>query len=371
MSSVIDVIVKYKPIAKLANNQIELNGEIAGCDQCPGWGKCCNTGDRCRKCSCQNIVDCGVTGLCAIQFGCKPDMYYNKPIFQEDSVPDNFPCVDALKFTTGDNIIYNTQNRPIGKVVNIDAIKTQCNSRGRLDCCKGKGTASMCGPWWGPGHKGQCDSLMQSYCDTYPHDKLCACFTSEIPQSQCADKRCANTNAMKTAKMLVPCSGNIMNCLQYFQIAEGALENVINNNEIKQNCEQQINEEDRPEREADRAASPQTISNMVFIIGGSVVGLFVLIIAGLLLFFFLYWRKRKNKPSSEGSPKDPKTKRKQSLTKEEKEEIKRLNRKQKDDKQKQKEDIKKAKEDLKKKKKEEAAKRKEDSRKTKEQKSKT
>jgi hypothetical protein len=72
-------------------------------------------------------------------------------------------------------------------------------------------------------------------------DPLCACLNSDLPVPECTDQRCRLTNAMKLSNMLNnQCQGNFMTCQQFFNLSEDALANLIEKNQIEQNCTQNI-----------------------------------------------------------------------------------------------------------------------------------
>lgn len=103
-------------------------------------------------------------------------------------------------------------------VFNPNAIRAQCDPNTRLECCKGNANlgAALCGPFFGPTNFiGNCDSIMQSFCTTNPADPLCGCLKSDLPNPECIDVRCRNTNAMKLSNQLNnQCLGTFITCQQ-------------------------------------------------------------------------------------------------------------------------------------------------------------
>lgn len=177
------------------------------------------------------------------------------------------------------------------KINNVSQITTQCNPISRLQCCKGDSNfpQSVCGPFFGPANQGSCDSIMVSYCQTNPTDKLCACINSSLPVPECNARDCRLTNAMKLSNQISnQCSGVNLTCLQFFNLSPGAKNNVVNGNTIEQNCNLS------PNGQVDGTPSSELgIATTV----GLVVG--VVAIAIILLTIGLVYGLRKKKQQSE------------------------------------------------------------------------
>lgn len=128
-------------------------------------------------------------------------------------------------------------------------ITVQCTAATRLRCCQGDITLgeTLCGAFFGPNNTvGNCDPIMLAFCDANPTDPLCNCITptkssGAIPQPECFDIRCHDTNAMKLASQLNnQCNSTFIQCNQFFNIAPDARNNLVQGNTIAQTCNANI-----------------------------------------------------------------------------------------------------------------------------------
>jgi hypothetical protein len=293
------VVVKYNPVVKLGDKEVEADGKVFKCSRCCGGGSCVCCGDLnggrslgCKKCSCQNKIPSGI-GEC---FGGSQCCYYrgegqcsgggcsrgcgggtcttNNPIFDTTvTLSKNVSCDSARMYVTNSSLI--------GKILNSDEVLTQCDPSKRTLCCKGDSSlgAGLCGDYWGPtNHTGTCDAIMQTYCDAFPKSSECACLKSDIPFApECTDKRCHDTNAMKLSNMLNnPCNGNYMSCDQYITLDKDAKNNVIEGNTLNQTCS--IN------AAPDGSSTPSTNSKLIkWVLLGAGCILGIVIIGGLVI----------------------------------------------------------------------------------------
>jgi hypothetical protein len=281
-----NVVVEYNAIQPLPAGSVELNGEVFKCSTCCTGGSCvcCQDLDGgratgCQKCSCQKVIDnnaggclgssCCYTGTCFTNCsgGCAGESCNtNAPIYSTSVSSITASCASAQNYI----------NNPllIGQVTNVTQIEAQCNAVTQIECCKGNSSLgqSLCGPYWGPANtQGTCDGIMENYCSVLPNDPQCTCLTSSIPSPECTDKTCSGTNAMKLSTMINnPCSGNYMTCQQYFELSPQAVDNLIQNNTLSQQCGQSVT------TGASSSTSNSNLVTWVLIAAGILVGVVVL-----------------------------------------------------------------------------------------------
>lgn len=283
----VSVSVTYQPIKVLEDYEIEWNDAPFNCNTC-SWVGCCGddigsgTKDQCYKCACQAKG----THKCGLHIGCPgkhcgTDKTLNEPIY-EPQITKVMLCSEAL------SLISDTQQA--ATVTNIDEINTVCTPSERLNCCKGLGTADLCGTFWGPSNTtGDCDSIMSQYCVNNPTDPLCGCLLSDLPVPECIDKRCAQTTAFKTMNMVINrksgCNANFQICNQYIGISGSAQDNIIDNNTISQQCTQT-----NPPKAVDPTGDPSKTRRTFAII---IILCIAAVVAAGLLSYWLYTYLRK------------------------------------------------------------------------------
>jgi hypothetical protein len=320
------VTVQYYPVIVLSSDQVEYDGQVYECSgNCTGAGTCvcCDgnfyhlfvflltskktdlSGGRpipCQKCSCQQKIPsvfgcfestqaCYYKGIStcpgSCSSSCNGDCTVNNPVFSTTMATTLVSCTQAQAYINAYNSGNQSDPNYIGEILNVSQITTQCSSSDQLLCCQGNTDlgSNLCGPYWGPSNTGgQCDAIMTSYCNTSPNDPLCACLKSDLPVPECTDKRCRLTDAMKLSDMLNnQCLGNYMTCLQYFELSSDAINNLIQNNTISQQCTQ---------NNGSSSAGAATNSTIIYIIIAVVVAVFIAIVVTTIVL------TRKKKPGS-------------------------------------------------------------------------
>lgn len=268
----ISVAVDYHPVVPLGANQVEVDGSTFNCDtECQSLSVCCEslgtTGSRksngCMKCECQHKqVKCNGCHSCS-------GRTTNQTIYGSRATA-TLPCLEAVP-------IANDNSRT---VYNRQSILTQCDPSKRLLCCRADSSVNKasCGPYWGPDNpSGDCDAIMQTFCNNNPTDPDCACLKSEFTPAKCIDKRCAQTDAFKTYDMIhFKCAGNYLTCIQWEDI-EGK-DNVINNTQMEQECNQIVGGSGTPGGGGGGASATSAMPVWVWVLIAVGVVLFVVII---------------------------------------------------------------------------------------------
>lgn len=297
------VTVEFSQVYTLKSTEIAFlntagDPVVFDCRACSNAG-CCESNSRldlnCFQCSCQNkgATQCQRTGFCNPTCntftGCSCANKETNPIVFLPQTTQKLTCDQALTMISSS----------LNKVFNINSVTTQCDLQKRLSCCKGdlaNVTQQNCGPFWGPSVTGACDEIITNYCSIAPNDPLCACVTSEIPLPQCNDRRCANTNAMRTRATNVVCTGITLNCVQIFKLSNDARENLIQNVTQQLNCNLDV------DKDVVVGSAQSTIGTSAII--GIIIGMDILIFLFVIAIIFTVTPKKAPVPKKVTSPKN-------------------------------------------------------------------
>lgn len=202
----------------------------------------------------------------------------NATVFEVQPKVEMLPCDQAVPMANNLSL----------QVLNRQAIKTQCNTTTRLQCCQGSTSVNegVCGPFWGPTNQGSCDQIMTDFCVANPGSKLCACLINALPTPECSAKDCRLTNAMKLSNQIKnQCLGASLTCIQFFNLSPNAKDNVVDRVSLNQTCNLSTN--------GAIAGTPTSDSGIATTIG-LVVGVVAVVIVAITI-GLVYGLKKKPK----------------------------------------------------------------------------
>ena len=130
----------------------------------------------------------------------------------------------------------------------------------RTDCCKGIGNPDLCKNFWGPSNGSSCDSYMQQFCRQNPTDPSCSCLNSEIPNAQCFDTNCQKTGYKTNNMKSISNCPDFIQCNQYLSLSDNAKQNIVNGNQLQQNCTRQTGAAQSPATVPMPQPDPSTLS---------------------------------------------------------------------------------------------------------------